>query len=310
MAFIDELFSGVGSVATAAWKASPPGSKLHRMDRADKQNDLQNDFRVLKEIDNPEDQQRHLQDMVKKYPKLVQLSSQMSDVMTQTLKEQAEGSSNQDEAKKMLDNLKAISALTGEDDEDNAIFGAEIDKGLRQVVDLLGIKSEPQQQPEKASLTQMYPGLAGTGDSSAGTPQQQPAQQPGHSFSPGATQQPPAPVDNRGMFAGDENPFNLTPESQAKVDSFLEEDLSPKQSPHTFEDIGITLGKNQREFQELEELVKGQIPGMDLRQAYALHPESYKKLFAAIQNGVPDQEGGTRKLTTKEIMQAIQSMGR
>jgi len=346
MSFLDDLLrmgqgigKGVGTVAEAAWKASPPGRTLHRMDRADMQNDLRNDFQILQQIQNPDDQREHLIKIAKKYPKLVQLSEQMSSVATQTQQQQREA-----EKWRLLDETEkkdlALRDQWGRRPQTTEPIGV-LDEGERWMKiakdassDELAAKAEKKaeellfpsegrepegQEPGRYQF--ISPGIPARDTYNdpiqPRTPTPIPTQTGGHSFSPGAA--PPAPVDNRHLFIDDENPFltPLTPESRAKVESFLDEDLSPaatapaKQSPHTFEDIGIIQVGQQKEFQELEKTVQSQMPDFDMRQSYALHPESYKKLFAAIRNGVPDQKkGGTRKLTTAEIMMAIQSMGR
>jgi len=352
MSFLDDLLrmgqgigKGVGTVAEAAWKASPPGRTLHRMDRADMQNDLRNDFQILQQIQNPDDQREHLIKIAKKYPKLVQLSEQMSSVATQTQQQQREaekwrlldetekkdlalrdqwgrrpqGEQEADPLKKAKTLLDIRNTLGGEEDEKGNKLADDL---LQQAQSLLFPPEERLPEGQEPGRYQFIsPGIPARDTYNdpiqPRTPTPIPTQTGGHSFSPGAA--PPAPVDNRHLFIDDENPFltPLTPESRAKVESFLDEDLSPaatapaKQSPHTFEDIGIIQVGQQKEFQELEKTVQSQMPDFDMRQSYALHPESYKKLFAAIRNGVPDQKkGGTRKLTTAEIMMAIQSMGR
>jgi hypothetical protein len=81
-------------------------------------------------------------------------------------------------------------------------------------------------------------------------------------------------------------------------------------TPNRMADHGIQDPDLQREFSDLEAMTKGNLPdGIDLRQAYSQNPQSFAKLLAAIKKGVPDNKGGTRKLSMKEIVRAIQGMG-
>ncbi len=329
MAFLDELLKGVGGVASAAWRSTSPGATLHNQDRSKRREDFQNDWAAVQQSLNPDDKLKNMKTLMEKWPDLIQLGQDYSQNAMQTPDQQREQQKwdmlDQTEKKDMAtrDQWGRRPATTDEigtlDEGERWMAiakGASSDelasKAEKRAEELLFPKEEPGVDAG-AFRSMLFGPEEGPGVSNR-TSAAPPPDQQGHSFAPGAAAPPAAvPVDNRGMFVGNDNPFNLTPESRANVESFLDEDLSTpeKKSPHTFMDIGITQAKQQQEFQELEELVQSQIPDMDLRQSYALHPESYKKLFAAIQDGVPDQKSGeTRKLTTAEIMQAIQSMGR
>ncbi len=80
-------------------------------------------------------------------------------------------------------------------------------------------------------------------------------------------------------------------------------------TPKRMADVGIHDPDQQREFSDLESMVQKALPDVDLRATYQHYPQAFSKLLAAIRNGVPDNKGGTRKLSMKEIVQAIKSMG-
>ena len=105
--------------------------------------------------------------------------------------------------------------------------------------------------------------------------------------------------DVRDLFTGGVNPFQApTPASPGE------------NTPQTFDQMGMDT-QSQQDFVELEKQVGGKLPeGTDLRQDVVNYPESYKKLFQAMKTGVPDGKGGTRKLTTAEIIKIIESMGK
>lgn len=81
-------------------------------------------------------------------------------------------------------------------------------------------------------------------------------------------------------------------------------------TPKRMVDHGISDPDQQKDFADLEAMTQKTLPeGIDLRQSYSQNPQSYAKLLAAIKKGVPDGKGGTRKLSMKEILRAIQVMG-
>ncbi|MBN2512539.1 MAG: hypothetical protein JXB18_06335 [Sedimentisphaerales bacterium] len=80
-----------------------------------------------------------------------------------------------------------------------------------------------------------------------------------------------------------------------------------KTAPKPLPSIGIADPNEQEQFATLEKMVGQSMPGFDLRADYAKDPDFYKKLFEAIQKGVPDGNTGKRRtLTTKEIIDLIQ----
>ena len=83
---------------------------------------------------------------------------------------------------------------------------------------------------------------------------------------PSLSQTPrPAPTDNRGLFTGGINPF--------------QQQAVPSPKTMTFVDLGINDPQAQQMFSELETKVP------NLRELYAASPDTYQRLFAAIQKG-------------------------
>lgn len=323
MAFLDELLGklgkGIGNVASTAVSGTRFGQNI----QASEQTDFKNDLMTFQQIQNPDDRMVALKELMNKYPKLLQLQNQMSNVATQTLPQQQEA-----EKWNLLDQTEKKDMATrdqwGRRPQTTEEIGT-LDEGERWMKianqassDELATKAEQKAQellfpPDERQPESQEPGryqFVSPGIPARDMKQEPASKSGGHSFSPGVPGTPPVsepatPVDNRGLFSEGDNPF------ADLLNKFLDKDEGAKESPHTFEDIGIIAASQQQQFQELEKMVQSQMPDMDLRQNYALHPESFKKLFAAIRSGVPDQKtGDTRKLTTKEIMQAIQSMGR
>lgn len=80
-------------------------------------------------------------------------------------------------------------------------------------------------------------------------------------------------------------------------------------TPKPMAAVGITDPYQQKEFSELEAMVGKAVPDMDLRTMYKQYPKAFSMLMGAIQKGIPDGKGGTRKLTMQEIVKAIRQMG-
>jgi len=66
---------------------------------------------------------------------------------------------------------------------------------------------------------------------------------------------------------------------------------------------------NEKQLSEVEEIIKDKMSDTyDLRKSFATYPSSFAKLFKAMWEGVPDGTGGTRELSTQEVVNAVQSI--
>lgn len=80
--------------------------------------------------------------------------------------------------------------------------------------------------------------------------------------------------------------------------------------PKTHEQLGLTRKQSEEDFERLREFAEKNIENFNIEQSYLDNTEHYEKLFLAMREGVPDGKGGKRKLTNKEIIEILKSMGR
>lgn len=129
--------------------------------------------------------------------------------------------------------------------------------------------------------------------------------QAGHSFAPETT-----PVDNRGLFSGGGHSFEGTPQTEIGEYFQVPTETVPEENiPKMHIQLGMKSKDSEEAFEQLRTFTEKNIENFNLEQSYTENQEHYEKLFLAWREGVPDGKGGTRKLTNKEIIQILRSMG-
>lgn len=108
--------------------------------------------------------------------------------------------------------------------------------------------------------------------------------EPGHSFSPGEP---------------DIGDYFQVPTETVPVENI----------PKTHEELGLKNKDAEDMFEQLRAFSQKSIDNFNIEQSYLDNQEHYEKLFVAMREGVPDGAGGRRKLTRKEIIQILRSMG-
>ena len=297
--WLEELLGGVGQVAggiaQTAWDNTPFGVTQKNLE----QRNFKNDLMALQQLKNPQDQQMAFQELLNKYPDLLQIQNRMSSSAFTAPQERRtqEQWDLLDPQQKTQFSPRYGGSRTGTTDAEQR---SARNKEAKQIEDLINTTTDEkiikQLEKERAALffepePEPYSDI-GQGIGVPGTGTGVPARtEPRHTFSPdeyggGKTQfsgqaAGQQGVDYRGYFSGGEDPFA---EEQA--------DYKSQGIAKSFGDIGIHSKDAQQQMNEIERMM----PDVDVRGEYMKDPETYKRMFAAISAG---------ELTTKEVVELI-----
>ena len=123
-------------------------------------------------------------------------------------------------------------------------------------------------------------------------------------------------VDNRGLFSPtpsvteSKHSFEGTPQSDISEYFQVPTETIPVENvPKTHQQLGLANKQAEEDFEQLRGFAEKNMENFDFEQSYLDNQEHYNKLFLAMREGIPDGKGGTRKLTKKEIIEILRSMG-
>lgn len=138
-------------------------------------------------------------------------------------------------------------------------------------------------------------------------------------------------VDNRDLFSTGVNPFDDGTKAKAKakasaadkevknMQDFIQsgtETVPEDTIPKTRKQIGADTNKQaEAQYEEIKEFAEkaqkqGELVNFNVEQSYQENKDSFNLLFKAMREGIPDGQGGKRKMTKKEWLEALRSMGR
>lgn len=282
--------------------------------------------RILRTVDPQK--RANMQALIDKSPlfeKMNKLAAEQGDVPFRTQQDPAAEKSLQ------LENIQALTKISATTEDTG--FQASLDTEAKRLFDLFSQPTDQQiiaadkQDPIDRAIksVEKKPRLADI------------APQVKEAFLGGGEQ----PVDNRSLFTQGGAAFDQLPEKKvakkerrsggrtvsdiisdkvSAIESFFQKGTPASETdniPKTRGQIGADKNRQMSaQFEEVDSFVqeaqkRGDL-GRDfvLQQSFQDNPADFELLFKAMREGVPDGKGGTRKLTKKEWLQALQSMGR